>query len=306
MSAIFVDPEFSEAERRERLFAGDLLVFSPCPSSLALVQFARGLIREAFGELDPEQAQHQLPVERYVEILASLKPRFINHPTSSKLVRGILEELGVPLERTYFDVPRMRSATSHGYLTAGLAYAFHPHRDTWYAAPMCQINWWMPIYPITPDNAMAFHTPYWDAPVANESRELDYDEYVNTSRKNAAQYVKQDTRKQPHPTEPVAQEPQLRVITRVGGLLLFSAAQLHSTVPNISGRTRFSIDFRTAHADDLAARSGAPNLDSECTGTALRDFFRASDLAKPPESLASAHERVGELLRAPGSRSAQR
>jgi len=160
----------------------------------------------------------------------------------------------------------------------------------------------MPIYPVTPDNAMTFHTPYWGKPVANESRDLDYAEYVNDARKNAAQHVKQDTRKQPHPTEPIAPTPELRVITRVGGLLLFSAAHLHSTVPNTSGRTRFSIDFRTAHADDLASRHGAPNVDTECTGTALRDFFRASDLAKPPESLARAHERVAETLLAPRSR----
>src|SRR2546425_8585889 len=32
-------------------------------------------------------------------------------------------ELGCDLSRTYFDVPRMRTATSDAYLTAGLAYA---------------------------------------------------------------------------------------------------------------------------------------------------------------------------------------
>ncbi len=48
------------------------------------------------------------------------------------------------------------------YLTSGIAYAFHPHRDTWYSAPFNQINWWMPVYDIRPDNAMAFHLRYWD------------------------------------------------------------------------------------------------------------------------------------------------
>src|SRR2546422_2486545 len=55
----------------------------------------------------------------------------------------------------------MRTATSDNYLTAGLAYAFHPHRDTWYSAPLCQVNWWLPVYEIAPDNAMAFHPRYW-------------------------------------------------------------------------------------------------------------------------------------------------
>jgi hypothetical protein len=67
---------------------------------------------------------------------------------------------------------------------------------------------------------------------------------------------------------------------------LFSAAQLHSTVPNTSGVTRFSIDFRTVCLRDVIEDRGAPNVDSHCTGTSLRDFVRASDSAPMPEEVA--------------------
>jgi hypothetical protein len=80
-------------------------------------------------------------------------------------------------------------------------------------------------------------------------------------------------------------EPQIRIVTKPGGIIIFSAAQMHSTVPNTSGKTRFSIDFRTVHFDDVAAMRGAPNVDSACTGTALRDFLRGKDLARLPEEL---------------------
>ena len=60
----------------------------------------------------------------------------------------MLTELGCNLAKTYFDVPRMRTAFPGDYLKSGIAYAFHPHRDTWYSAPFCQINWWMPIYEV--------------------------------------------------------------------------------------------------------------------------------------------------------------
>jgi hypothetical protein len=63
----------------------------------------------------------------------------------------------------------------------------------------------------------------------------------------------------------------------VGGLIVFSGAQLHSSLPNFSGRTRVSIDFRTVHGDDAAACRGAPNLDSACTGTAMPDYLRLAD-----------------------------
>lgn len=295
MTAIVFDFDGDDETRRSLLFRGELLVYSPTPSSLALVDFARELLREAFGTWDPREAQHHLPVEEYVAILSRLKPKFINHPRSKDLLSGILSDLGCCTATTYFDLPRMRSATSGGYLTSGIAYAFHPHRDTWYSAPMCQVNWWLPIYDIEPDNAMAFHTRYWDLPISNESKQFNYYEYVQTARKDAAKHVKADTRKQPHPTAPVELNPQLRVISRVGGMLLFSGAHLHSTVPNTTTRTRFSIDFRTVNVADIAAKRGAPNIDSECTGTALRDFLRASDLTRIPEELVLPHESTADI-----------
>jgi hypothetical protein len=106
----------------------------------------------------------------------------------------------------------------------------------------------------------------------------------------AALHVKSDTRRQPKPEEPIEAEPQIRVIVPVGGILIFSAAQMHSTVPNTSGRTRFSIDFRTVHLDDVVARAGAENIDSQCSGTTLRDFLRVADLAHIPENLVSLYD----------------
>jgi len=300
MTAILFDHDGNDDARRKLIFTGELLVFSPRPSSLALVEFARELLREAFGAMDPRDAQHHLPVEEYVAVLSMLKPKFINHPTSKDLLREILRDLGCDAQKTYFDVPRMRTATSGGYLTSGIAYAFHPHRDTWYSAPSCQINWWLPIYDIESSNSMAFHPRYWSTPVANESHEFNYYEYVQTSRKDAAKHIKTDTRKQPHAIEPVEPHPEVRVITRTGGMLLFSGAHLHSTVPNTTAQTRFSIDFRTVHLDDVVAKKGAPNIDSACTGTALRDFLRVSDLSRLPEESVLPYESAvdaGFLLR---------
>src|SRR3989449_9015500 len=231
-----------------------------------------------------------MPVEEYAALLAELKPRFIHHPRSKECIREILRELGCELTKTYFDVPRLRTATSDDFLTSGIAYAFHPHRDTWYSAPMCQINWWMPIYPIVPENAMAFHPYYWSQAVRNGSAEYNYAEWNRTSRQNAAQFLKQDTRKQPKPEEPMELDPQIRVIAPPGGVLLFSAAQMHPSVPNNSGKTRFSIDFRTVNVDDVAARRGAANVDSACTGTTMGDYLRGTDLTHLPEKYFEMYE----------------
>ena len=77
---------------------------------------------------------------------------------------------------------------------------------------------------------------------------------------------------------------------KAGSVLIFSAAHLHSTVPNTSGATRFSIDFRTVNVADVKAQGGAKNIDSDCTGTSLRDFVRGTDLQRMPEEIVSLYD----------------
>jgi hypothetical protein len=303
MNSIFMDATISDDVRRQHIYDGQLFHYSPTASSRAFTEFAKEMLKQAFGSLDPELAQFHMPVEEYAAILADLKPKFIHHPTSKECIRGILNELRCDLNNTYFDVPRMRSATSEGYLTSGIAYAFHPHRDTWYSAPMCQLNWWIPVYPIQAENAMAFHPQYWGRAVRNGSEEYNYAEWNAVSRKSAAQHIKTDTRKQPRAEEPMELDPQIRLLPPAGGIIIFSAAQMHSTVPNTAGRTRFSIDFRTVNLLDAKAKRGAINVDSACTGTTMGDYLRGTDLAHLPEDLLRAYDLpkrgVPEALRQP-------
>jgi hypothetical protein len=290
MNSIYVDSKLSDDERRQALYEGHLFVHSATPSSTALIEHARELIEEAFGDLDPTTAQYELPVEEFAKILADLKPRFIHHPTSKEHVKGVLTDLGADPEKTYFEVPKMRTSTSDDYLTAGISYAFHPHRDTWYSAPMQQLNWWLPIYPVVPENVMAFHTPYFDEAVENGSRDFNYYRWNAKQRGDTAKHVKKDTRKQPKPEQEIELDPQIRVVPQPGEVLIFSAAHLHSTVPNTSGRTRFSIDFRTVNLDDLEARRGARNVDSECTGTTMREYLRVTDLEHVPDEVVEMYD----------------
>jgi hypothetical protein len=290
MNAVFFDPPIQDEERRRLVYQGQLFVYSPTPSSRALCEFAQQLSREAFAPYEPQRAQFEMSQEKYVAVLEVLKPKFIHHSTSKRLIQGLLNELGCDLSKTYFDVPRLRTATSDNYLTSGLAYAFHPHRDTWYSAPQCQINWWIPVYDIVPENCMAFHPRYWTQPIKNGSRDYNYYRWNKESRASAAKQIKTDTRKQPHAEEPMELDPQVRMVCKVGGIILFSGAHMHSTVPNSSGYTRFSIDFRTVHVDDVMSASGAPNIDSECTGTTLRDYLRGTDLSRLPDEVIAPYD----------------
>jgi hypothetical protein len=301
--AVEIDQKLTGYAQRAQLYDGAVGITSPSPTTEAFALFARDLIGEAFSGHDPELAQFGLPVDEYAAILNVLKPRFIHHPESKRFIQQLLVERGCDPTETYFDVPRLRTSTTNDYLTTGIAFAWHPHRDTWFSAPMTQLNHWMPVYDISRDNAMAFHPEYFDRPVANDSAIYNYYEWNAKHRGAAASNVRADARPLPRPTEPVDLASSTVFVTPVGGMIQFSAHQLHSSVPNTSGRTRFSIDFRTVNVADIRAGRGAVNVDSHCTGSAIRDFMSAADLSPMPEDVVELFndgtESAGDLVYVP-------
>ena len=289
MGAVFIDSMIADEARRARLYAGDVFILSPTSGTRALINLARQMLEKAFAPHDPRTIHECKTAEEVATILGKLKPQFIHHPDCKQIIQQIMREHGVDLRKLYFDVPRLRSAYPSHFLSSGIAYAFHPHRDTWYSAPMCQLNWWLPIYPLEPDNAMGFYPRYFEEAVRNNSETYNYYKWNTENRATAAQHVKSDTREQPkaqQELEPVT----IRYLPPPGGIIVFSGAQLHETVRNTTKVARYSIDFRTVHYDDVIARRGAPNIDSRCTGTTMRDYLRASDLAQLPEEVIAVYD----------------
>lgn len=289
-STVYLDPPMDNRTPRARLYSGQIFVYSPTAESRALRDFAAGMIEKAFAPLDPVTAQHHMPVERFVEIFGPLKPTFIHHPRTGELIKGVLRSLGWDCDDTYLDVPRLRGVSSDAYLTAGVGYAHPLHRDTWWSAPLAQINWWLPIYEFESESSMAFHPRYWATKVENHSEDFNYYQWNSVGRAEAAKYIHEDTRAQPHPPPDIQREPELRFVVPPGGLIVFSGAQMHSTVPNTSGRSRFSMDFRTVSIADLRAGRSAPNIDSHPQGTSLRDFRRMSDDAYMPDDVVARYD----------------
>src|SRR4029079_17533376 len=126
MNTVYFNADTPDDLRRRRLYDGQLFVYSAAKSTAALGAFARQLAEEAFAPHHPCEAQHYLPVEKFVSILSELKPKFINHPKSKELIQQHLVDFGCDPEKTYFDVPRLRTACSGDYLNSGIAYAFKP------------------------------------------------------------------------------------------------------------------------------------------------------------------------------------
>jgi hypothetical protein len=300
MATLYFDRDLSDDQRRRALYNGDIFVYSPIESTKKLCALARRMIEQAFAPHDPRLIDQYLSMEEAAEILSELKPSFIHNPECKRLLPEIIVELGGDPAKTYFDVPRMRSAYSTSYLTSGIAYAFHPHRDTWYSAPMCQINWWLPIFDIVPENCLFIQPDYFVKAIKNSSATYNYREWNAQSRVEAAKHVRSDTREQPKPQQEIGQD-DIRVICPPGGIILFSGAQLHGTVPNTSGVARYSIDFRTVHLNEVVAHDGARNMDSRCTGTTMGDYLRCTDLQRLPAEVISSYDGPKIAVETPGA-----
>jgi hypothetical protein len=289
---VSTEANFSDDERRQRLYAGEVFCIPPRATVQALTTFGHEMIADAFGHLDPLTAHQDLPVEEYVAILKTLKPAFTHHPKAKVLLRDILIDFGADPTKTYFDVPKLRIAPPARYLSSGLGYNYKPHRDTWYSAPQCQNNWWTPIAGNSAATGMQFHPDYWLRPAPNTSDDFDAYEWNRTSRRDAATYITEDPR--PHP-KLAGDDPgtRLRLVGEAGSILNFSGAQLHSTVPNETDTARLSIDFRTVNIEDLAAQAGPENVDSRSTGTSVRDYLRTDTLESLPAEIISIYDHDG-------------
>ncbi len=272
---IIVDPEISADELRQQLYAGHLVILTRLSALGEFVKYTRDELCELFNPHDPEHVHEYINPADMASILGKWKPRFIHSEKSRKLVRAIIQEAGFPAEYTHYDLPKPRTSFPVGHLTTGVAFAFPWHRDVWYSAPAQQINWWLPIFSVRDDNAMSFDLQSFDREVPNSSDTFDYYRN-NASRLTTATQVTHESQARPGALNHKADQ-ELVVLPAPGQVLLFSGAQLHASIPNTSGRARFSVDFRTVDVLDLKAGRGAPMTDVHCTGTALRDFISIDD-----------------------------
>lgn len=282
----FVDGPLDDRARGARLFAGAILVFRRLAALERLRVYSDRLIRRAFAGLEPERAQYALPREAFLAHVKELTATHRDDPEVRRLLAAALCEAGVDPARTYWDVHHLRLVPSGRGWTTRRTRRFPPHRDSWGSNILCQVNWWTPLYPVDEGRTIAFYPRYWEQAVANGSAEWDFHEMRRARAVARAEGCSPDEAYPllPLAREPVPEEEALPVVVAPGDLLCFSGAQLHGTVPNETGLTRFSVEVRTVCAEDLAAGRGAPDLDSRAPRTAYGWFSRIADGAalKPP------------------------
>src|SRR6266516_1706474 len=101
--SVYFDAQMADDERRERLYAGDIFIFSETVHSRALISLAQAMLERAFAPHDPRYVHEHMTPEEVAAVLATLKPLFIHHPECKKLIPAIMHEHSIDLDKLYFD-----------------------------------------------------------------------------------------------------------------------------------------------------------------------------------------------------------
>ncbi|MCA9644624.1 MAG: phytanoyl-CoA dioxygenase family protein [Polyangiaceae bacterium] len=252
------------AELERRVHGGDLVVFQRNELTAELVARVRAEIRSCFPELETNWDDLSLWPCRLLEFdkLAQVREGLYSDPKLHQLAARIIASAGFdPV--TCVDAPRLRVINHEAEQLPEAAPLFVVHRDTWYACPESQINWWIPIFKTPVEQAFAFYPEHFDREVANTSKSFDYEDWM----KRVGWHGRTALDDYPAPTRYEPETKPLRFDFEAGDLLLFSAAHLHRTLPNpVAGSSRVSLDFRTV----TPGVRGARNVDNGSGGALER------------------------------------
>lgn len=283
MTNVYLNQKLTDLERRKLIFEGNIFLFSGLKSCAAICDYAWQIVQENF-EATPETLFLKIPVVEFVKRAEATKNKFTNILHAKELLRDYAVEMGTNPGDYFFDVPRIRIVPTYDYLHAGVSYAYAAHRDTWYGGPTYQINHWMPVRAITPERTMSILPAYFHKPVKNSSKEFDLTRWITSERKKATENIGAEDRVHPLPIERMDESNEIRFAGSAGDIMVFSGTHVHASVPNHTKVTRFSVDFRFFHVDDVAGNGVVRppvNLDSEATSTdyGMSSCYRLSDFS---------------------------
>ena len=251
MADIYLNQRLTDRETRRLLFEGKIFIYTGLRACNALCEYALDIAKEIFETPTPEVAFLRIPVEEFVGKAEATKKKFTNSLRSKELIRDYVVQIGSDPREYYFDVPRVRIVPHYQYLHAGVSYAYAPHRDTWYGGPVYQINHWMPVLPITTEQTMALYPGYFKQPLRNSSKDFSLTHWITNERPKASRNIQREERMHPLPLEEVDVASELRIAGSKGDMMVFSGTNLHATIPNHTSVTRFSVDFRLFHIEDV-------------------------------------------------------
>jgi hypothetical protein len=268
------------AALRRSLYGGAVARLPATPASHAIADATLELLRDELGPGDVRATPSHLDPEDLFARVGRIRKRLFLEARFHALVRDVLRASGFDPAKTAFDPLRLRVVAHAGHENPRAAPVYYPHRDTWYAHPQGILTWWIPLHDLGEDETFVFYPDWFDRAVPNDSEVFDYDAWIarGFSLKIGWQDIEAGrTARYPSVRGDFAPGRSVGFACARGENLVFSGAHFHRTLPQETGRCRYSLDFRILHLEDHELGLGAPNVDNRSRGSALRDYTMPGD-----------------------------
>lgn len=257
---------------RQAIYDGSVFVIKATPESMVLVKNIQDVLNQHFNIGNTlEQAHIDYSKEELWDKLSQARKDITSDTDFS---RQFIKPIISPYfnENALFDVLRLRCSPHNGFLNPAAANSLTAHRDTWYANPQAQINFWIPLFDVEERQGFRFYPSYFNKAVKNNSGDFDYNSW---SKNIGFQSSRADNQAVYPSTQETIDDPSAFSFSCMAGdIVIFAASHLHQPCLNDSGKTRFSVDFRVVDQSDRLKGLGAPNIDNHAKGSASKDYFR--------------------------------
>ncbi len=261
----------------ERLYLGEVHQAGPTSASQEATVAALKVLKEELETEEVRAAHNKYSADEFFLRIGRVRRRLFMEEEWHERVRAIVKDMGFETSRIAFDPIRLRVISSGGHHNPRAKAVYYPHRDTWYSHPQGIITWWIPLHDLGKEETFEIYPDRFASVVPNDSEVFDYDDWVRDGWNLKIGWQKQssgETARYPNVLGEPSRGRVVPVRAKAGDNLLFSGAHFHATRPIENGTTRYSLDFRVLNLDDHEAGRGAPNVDSRCRGSAVRDYVR--------------------------------
>ena len=262
---------------RQQVLDGKIFLTPPESASVDLIE---NVIRDMQAELETEDIRHaheKWDDAELFERFGKLRRHFYLSPEYHERLRNVAESCGFPRDQIAFDPIRIRVVLPEGHRNPKAAPVYYPHRDTWYAHPQSLIVWWVPLHDLREEETFEFYPDEYRRKVANDSEIFDYNDWIKDGPALKIGWQKRDSGERagyPRATGEPNRTHSLGFSCQKAEHLIFAGAHYHMTLPQNFETTRYSLDFRIVHLDDIAARAGAPNVDNRSRGSTFVDYIQ--------------------------------
>jgi hypothetical protein len=298
-----VHPPCPPREFHDRIYAGEILRLDGLPEHVRVVDFTRKFLEDRFHPYVPVEIHRHLSHDQQVEQFAAATRDYARSDDVKRLWRHVFEAAGLDPAATARDRLYLRfqphQEPSQSLLRTRSTATVRFHRDTWGTNLYAQVNWWAPVYPVTPGRTMAMYPTLWSRALRNTSATFDFSKVLERSR--AGDNISAYDGGIPQLREEIDPGLGVPVTIEPGSIIAFSAAHAHTGVPNHSGLTRISLETRTLSIEDFRAGRGAPNIDGHAPWMSpglfrrLADGARLHDLLGVPELMPTSQSPPGPL-----------